>query len=89
MTDSKLLEAWCHHTEHEKLDDFSEDRKLMAAEIRLVLAELKAAREVVIYATNILKFTAHALPTCYSNKCKCWHRALAESIANYDEARQE
>ena len=51
-------------------------------------AELRAAREVVIYATNFLRFTPHAGPACYSNKCVCFHGPLAESIARYDEARR-
>ena len=68
-----------------------EDIDLISAmrnSIKQQCAELRAAREVVIYATNVLRFTPHALPTCYSNKCECFHGSLAESIARYDEARR-
>ena len=58
-------------------------------EIRRLEKELKAAREVVIYATNVLRFTPHAVAACYSTKCECFHAPLAESIARYDEARQK
>ena len=53
MTDKNLLEAWCHWLELETLNEFSEDRKLMAASIRAVLAELEAAREVVEAAKHV------------------------------------
>ena len=48
MTDTKLLEAWCHWAETNNSDDeFASEGRLMAAEIRRVLAELEAAREVI------------------------------------------
>jgi hypothetical protein len=57
-------------------------------EIKRLEKELKAAREVADFADKFRKFSAHALPTCYSKSCECWHDALAQSIARYDEARQ-
>ena len=60
---------------------------LLATDFPNLLKELRAAREVVIYATNFLRFTPHAGVACYSTKCVCFHAPLAESIARYDEAR--
>ena len=54
-----------------------------------LVAELKAAREVIDFADKFRKFSAHALPTCYSKSCECWHDALAQSIARYDKGRRD
>ena len=44
MTDTKLLEAWCHWVGLEK--DPGDDREMMAEHIRAVLAELKMLRKL-------------------------------------------
>ena len=70
------------------LDEMEVSLELDYEDRKRLIVELRAAREVVIYATNVLRFTPHAVAACYSTKCECFHGPLAESIARYDEARR-
>lgn len=71
------------------LDEMEVSLELDYEDRKRLIVELRAAREVVIYATNVLRFTPHAVPVCYSAKCECFQGPLAESIARYNEARRE
>jgi hypothetical protein len=68
MNGTKLLEAWCHWIEVEK--DPDEDMKLMAADIRAVLKELKSARELVSLVKGYMRamdeeHTCSGSPSCH------------------------
>lgn len=82
MIDTTFLEAWCHNTESEALDWISQDRKMMAAEIRQVLEELKFAREVVTAAKDFSEAWG------YGKDVVRTRTALNFWIGKYDEARQ-
>lgn len=40
----ELLKAWCHNVEQETLDEFSEDRKLMARQICHLIMDFEWAK---------------------------------------------
>ena len=82
MIDTKLLEAWCHWVELETLDEISEDRKLMAEQIRAVLAELKAARKV-IRVLNVSCLYYGDCPEVFNERDR-----YNEVVKNQDEARR-
>ena len=82
MIDTKLLEAWCHWVELETLDEISEDRKLMANNIRAVLAELKSTREVA-EAARMVDSNGYVDARSAGTLLK-----LREALQNLDESRR-
>lgn len=80
MIDTTVLEAWCFYALQDSDDDeLGESRKLMAADIMAVVAELKAAREVVRLAREL--HCREAMDMDVEG-----HDALDEAIEKYDEA---